>query len=1182
MKHLPRRILTTTGLILVVLLVALLAMWFPDIMIPGLLTGIAATLAFGLVVVMRRLRRIYRQLRALNETVKRNHKRSSVWDWRLNERLSKGGIPELLGSSTENAARLRDSGDVVTSGSSRTAGLSAAVDTAQRHPWKNHPSAADLLATGVFSVAYYRATSRGKFENSHDAASHYLTYMFRDGVAPSPFIDVSALPSHVRAAMQHGDAATFIEFIKSTDITVPLGPAFDPAYLDADCAVPPGVVPLAYFSATITDETLLPVPPDSPLNGVRAVDYAKQVSALSRQLRGERHLRAPRDRKHWDAAAEEKWKRKILGAPVAELPLVSVVLPVWNRVEFVGTAISSIKKQSYTNWELLVVDDHSDDGTWELLQAIARTDSRITVLRNTGKGVSSARNTGLEAATGEYVAFLDSDNTWRPDYLDLSIRAAAGGDVAWGYAASRVMNGDHKPVNYRAYIGGLEELLFLNHIDMNVLVVKRELAHQVGGFDNSLRRWVDHDFAIRLAAVTPPAFFPFIGCEYEHDMERSDRITVRESSHWQWVVLAKGMLDWDSEDSKERVPGRVSVVIPTYDDATMTIAAVNSVLAYGGLEDVEIVVVDNGCTTRIAHKLIREFAGHPKVIYKRLPKNYNFAIGCNVGFLASNGEHVLFLNNDTEIRTGDLQSLVTHLEDDNVAGVQPLLVYGDDTIQTAGTVWVAKDTVPVHFLAGHPVEDAAGIGSERFSAATAAALLVRARDFGELRGFDPFYVNGMEDVDFCLRLLRERPGGFVSDPRTVITHYESKTPGRGKELSANREIFMEQWRGNLPAPETALYERAGFLVAHVGTDRSKSNILGPKPVLVRSSQAARELIVAQTRELDGGARELDRGARELDRAAGELDANRAPQLRWGLKNPANAGRRGDGWGDTYFGGSLATSLRGLGQEVVTYRHEARNSAAVQFDDVSLVLRGLTRIRPIPGQINVMWIISHPEQITKEELLGYDLIYAASASWAERASAEFGIEIRPLLQATDTSRFNLAGSGLVSAHDVIFVGGNHKGRDRDLVHMALEAGVDLSIIGPGWKGLVPDDVLAGEHVPNSELADVYRGARFVLADHWNDMAAEGFIQNRIFDALACGARVISDPVVGMDEFFGDAVDVCRSPEDIARVVASDMADSGSTEAADRIATAEWVAREHSFDTRAQQILRDITEILDQRR
>ena len=87
-----------TGLILVVLFVALLAMWFPDVMVPGLLAGIAVTLGLGLVLVMRRLRRIYRQLRALNETVKRNHKRSSVWDWRLNERLTKGGGQLVAGA----------------------------------------------------------------------------------------------------------------------------------------------------------------------------------------------------------------------------------------------------------------------------------------------------------------------------------------------------------------------------------------------------------------------------------------------------------------------------------------------------------------------------------------------------------------------------------------------------------------------------------------------------------------------------------------------------------------------------------------------------------------------------------------------------------------------------------------------------------------------------------------------------------------------------------------------------------------------------------------------------------------------------------------------------------------------------------------------------------------------------
>ena len=122
-----------------------------------------------------------------------------------------------------------------------------------------------------------------------------------------------------------------------------------------------------------------------------------------------------------------------------------------------------------------------------------------------------------------------------------------------------------------AFEGDLRHLVFLNHIDMNVLMVRSELARAVGGFDETLKRWVDHDFALQLAREGAPTLLPFIGCDYEHSMDRPDRITVRESSHWQWVVFGKALLDWDQELLKKRVAGRVSVVIPTYNDHEMTL-----------------------------------------------------------------------------------------------------------------------------------------------------------------------------------------------------------------------------------------------------------------------------------------------------------------------------------------------------------------------------------------------------------------------------------------------------------------------------------------------------------------------------------------------------------------------------------------------------------------------------------
>lgn len=103
----------------------------------------------------------------------------------------------------------------------------------------------------------------------------------------------------------------------------------------------------------------------------------------------------------------------------SNVPEVSIILPTYNRVDVIGRAIASILQQTHTDWELLVVDDGSTDGTHERLQGL---DPRIRWLASqTNQGVAAARNTGLAAATGRYVAFMDSDDAWRPQFLALTI-----------------------------------------------------------------------------------------------------------------------------------------------------------------------------------------------------------------------------------------------------------------------------------------------------------------------------------------------------------------------------------------------------------------------------------------------------------------------------------------------------------------------------------------------------------------------------------------------------------------------------------------------------------------------------------------------------------------------------------------------------------------------------------------
>jgi glycosyltransferase involved in cell wall biosynthesis len=99
------------------------------------------------------------------------------------------------------------------------------------------------------------------------------------------------------------------------------------------------------------------------------------------------------------------------------VPEVSIILPTYNRVDVIGRAIASILQQTHTDWELLVVDDGSTDGTLARLQGL---DPRIRLLPQPNQGVAAARNTGIAAARGRYVAFMDSDDEWRPQFLALT------------------------------------------------------------------------------------------------------------------------------------------------------------------------------------------------------------------------------------------------------------------------------------------------------------------------------------------------------------------------------------------------------------------------------------------------------------------------------------------------------------------------------------------------------------------------------------------------------------------------------------------------------------------------------------------------------------------------------------------------------------------------------------------
>lgn len=206
--------------------------------------------------------------------------------------------------------------------------------------------------------------------------------------------------------------------------------------------------------------------------------------------------------------------------------MVSVIMPVMNRASVVASAIESVLAQTWPHWELLIVDDGSQDDTAAVV-APYLNDARIRWLTRPHQGVCAARNFGLSQSSGSLIAYLDSDNTWYPGHL-----AATAGYLLQHPETHCVFTAQlvHNATQQTAWVRGrtFEPSFFAEHggIDLNAFVHRRRICEQLGGFDQSLTRLVDWDLIGRYARIAPPVLIPNITVRYHE--ARPDSISVRE------------------------------------------------------------------------------------------------------------------------------------------------------------------------------------------------------------------------------------------------------------------------------------------------------------------------------------------------------------------------------------------------------------------------------------------------------------------------------------------------------------------------------------------------------------------------------------------------------------------------------------------------------------------------------
>ena len=391
-------------------------------------------------------------------------------------------------------------------------------------------------------------------------------------------------------------------------------------------------------------------------------------------------------------------------------------------------------------------------------------------------------------------------------------------------------------VRFRGRPFDYPDLVRVNYIDLNAILHRRELVDKRGVFDTSLRRMIDWDLLLRYAKDTRVGYAPFIGVLYD-EFKRYDRITVKESLSWKFVVLNRYMIDWQRlrAEASGRDRNLVSIVIPVYGKFGITNDCLESLFRYPGKRPFEIVLVNNRSDQATLANLTLWAEARSNVRVEAGWTNFNFALGCNVGFAASRGGTVVFLNNDTLATPGWLDPLADELAA-GAGAVQPKLLYPDGTVQSVGAVFSDAGSISYMLYRGEPGDAPHVNRPRRLQAVHGACLAVLAEDFARLDGFDPHFVNGQEDIDFCLRLTAETGKGASVVPQSTVIHLEGKTRGVNRYTRQNRALLVQRWKDRIRPDDRAIYQADGFSVESYEADSkgfAKRGIAAYRPVLSR-------------------------------------------------------------------------------------------------------------------------------------------------------------------------------------------------------------------------------------------------------------------------------------------------------------------------------------------------------------
>lgn len=244
-------------------------------------------------------------------------------------------------------------------------------------------------------------------------------------------------------------------------------------------------------------------------------------------------------------------------------PTVSVIIPTYNRAHLLGRSILSVLNQTYQDFEIIVVDDASTDNTEELISSLVNEKIRY-IRHEKNKGAGAARNTGIKAARGSYIAFQDSDDEWLLEKLEKQMKVFETGpeEVGMVYSDMWRLNGTRKWYFHSPSINPEDEIIYERALDnlvecigIQTALIKKECFTNAGLFDESLNRLIDLEFFIRLSKYY---YFNHIKEPLVHYFRTDYRIASSEKALVQSRMLILKKYYDDIKKNKKLLAGHYS------------------------------------------------------------------------------------------------------------------------------------------------------------------------------------------------------------------------------------------------------------------------------------------------------------------------------------------------------------------------------------------------------------------------------------------------------------------------------------------------------------------------------------------------------------------------------------------------------------------------------------------------